>query len=80
MVRTIISLEDDDKRWLDDEAAREGVAMTEVVRRAVKQLRSELEHRSDFEAMLVATAGLGTGEDGLDVQRRLRDEWERRPS
>jgi hypothetical protein len=80
MVRTVISLDEDDKRWLDDEAAREGVAMTEVVRRAVRQLRTELEHRSDFEALLAATAGAGTGEDGLDVQRRLRDEWEQRPS
>jgi hypothetical protein len=78
MVRTIVSLDEDDKRWLDDEAARQGVPMTEVIRRAVKRLRSEGERTVDFERLLAATRGIGTGEDGLAVQRRLRDEWERR--
>jgi len=78
MVRTIVSLDEDDERWLDDEAARQGVPMTEVIRRAVKRLRSEGERTVDFERLLAATRGIGTGEDGLAVQRRLRDEWERR--
>lgn len=78
MVRTIVSLDEDDKRWLDDEAARQGVPMTEVIRRAVKRLRSEGERTVDFERLLAATRGIGTGEDGLAVQGRLRDEWERR--
>jgi hypothetical protein len=80
MVRTVISLDEEDKRWVDAEAVREGVPMTEVIRHAVKQLRLEMERAATFEARLVATVGIGSGEDGLDVQRRLRDEWERRPS
>lgn len=39
MVRTVISLDPDDKRWLDSKAREEKVAMTEVVRRAVKHYR-----------------------------------------
>jgi len=80
MVRTVVSLEEGDKRWLDAEAAREGVPMTEVIRQAVRRLRAEKERAASFEALLAATAGAGSGEDGLEVQRRLRDEWERRPS
>jgi hypothetical protein len=78
MVRTVVSLDEDDKRWLDNEAAREGVPMTEVIRRAVRRLRSEHERTADFDRLLAATRGIGSGEDGLEVQRRLRGEWERR--
>jgi hypothetical protein len=80
MVRTVVSLDEDGKRWLDAEAAREGVPMTELIRRAVGQLRRELERAAGFEALLTATAGIGSGEDGLAIQGRLRDEWERHPS
>ena len=80
MVRTIISLEEGDKRWLDAEAAREGVPMTELIRRAVRQLRRETERLAAFDAMLERTTGIGSGGDGLVVQGRLRDEWERHPA
>lgn len=80
MVRTVISLEEGDKRWLDAEAARQGVPMTEVIRRAVKLMRQERERAGELDALLAATRGIGSGEDDLEVQRRLRDEWERRPA
>jgi hypothetical protein len=80
MIRTVVSLDAEGKRWLDAEAAREGVPMTELIRRAVRQLRRETERLAAFDAMLERTAGIGSGEDGLVVQRRLRDEWERHPA
>lgn len=80
MIRTIISLEEGDKRWLDAEAAREGVPMTEVIRRAVRRMRQELERATELDALLAATRGIGSGEDGLEVQRRLRNEWQRHPA
>ena len=78
MVRTVISLDEEDKLWLDQKAASEGIPMTEIIRQAVKRLRSEEQGAQAFERLLRATAGLGSGEDGLAVQRRLRDEWRRR--
>lgn len=78
MVRTVISLDAEDKQWLDREASREGVTMTELVRRAVKRMRSEQAAARAFDRMLRNTSGIGRGEDGLAVQKRLRDEWERR--
>lgn len=80
MVRTIISLDEKDKRWLDRKAAREGIPMTELIRRAVKQFRSEEADASAFERLLRSTSGIASGEDGLAVQKRLRDEWQGRPA
>ncbi len=80
MIRTIVSLDEKDKRWLDRKAAREGIPMTELIRRAVKRLRSEETDAAAFDRLLRATSGIGSGEDGLAVQRRLRDEWQGRPA
>lgn len=76
MVRTVISLDEDDKLWLDRRAAEEGVPMTELIRRAVRLLRSQApaEHRS-LDELLVATSGLWKHGDGLRYQERLRGEW-----
>ncbi len=73
MVRTVISLEEEEKAWLDRKAEQEDVSMTEVVRRAVRRYREESElsvHR-----LLEKTSGIWSGEDGLSYQRRIRDEW-----
>lgn len=74
--RTLISLEDRDKEWLDAAAAREGAPATELVRRAVKLLRErEGLERQPFNEVLRRTRGLWRGGDGLAHQRKLRDEW-----
>jgi hypothetical protein len=74
--RTIISLDEDDKRWLDELAAQEDVPMTELIRRAVRLLRSrQTGDGRGLDELLSATAGTWKGEDGLSYQRRLRDEW-----
>ncbi|MFA6032506.1 MAG: ribbon-helix-helix protein, CopG family [Myxococcota bacterium] len=75
MTRTIIALNEGDKKWLDRQAAKEGISMAEVIRRAVQKLRAEKSNSEAFESLLKETAGIGSGEDGLTVQRRLRDEW-----
>ena len=78
MIRTVVSLPEDDKRWLDDEAEREGVSMTEVIRRAVSLLREAETRAKAFDDLLAATKGIGTGEDGVTLQRKLRGEWDGR--
>lgn len=76
MVRTIISISEDDKRWLEERAAQEGIPMTEVVRRALRQMREKAEREEPpTETLLSQTQGLWTKEDGLEYQRRLRGEW-----
>jgi len=76
MVRTVVSLEDDDKRWLDERAEEEGVPMTELIRRAVRLLRQQGgRKRPRFDELLNQTAGVWKHGDGLKYQHRIRREW-----
>lgn len=79
MVRTIVSIEEDDKTWLDLRAAEEQVSRAELIRKAVRFYRkaSETQARS-FGRLLQDTSGIWKGEDGLSYQLRLRDEWTER--
>lgn len=78
MVRTVISLTDSDKRWLDQQAALQHVPMTEVVRQAVQALRAARQQSSDdFNALLADTSDIWRHGDGLAWQQNARDEWAR---
>lgn len=73
MVRTVISIDDDIKLWIDIKAAQEGVSMTEVVRRALQLLKDQDALR--FEAELTKTSGIWSGGDGLEFQKKERESW-----
>ncbi len=73
MTKTVVALDNDIKQWIDLKAAQEGVPMTELVRRALRQYR-ELEETS-VDRLLSETSGIWTGGDGLEYQQRVRDEW-----
>ena len=76
MIRTLISLDPEDKLWLDRKAEEEEVPMTQLVRTAIRRYREECESAApSLERLLEETAGLLAGEDGLAVQLRLREEW-----
>ena len=79
MIRTVVSLDEDDKRWLDRRAQEEGVPMTELVRRAVRRLRAE-DERPSFDDVVEASRGIWKQGDGLKWQEELRREWDGRSS
>ena len=75
-VRTVISLSREDKVWLDAEAERQGVSMTEVVRSAVGNLRrSKGDGADNLNLLLQRTRGRWRRGDGLAYQKRIRSEW-----
>ena len=77
MIRTIISLDPEDKLWLDRKAEEENATMTEIVRQAIRRYREEHELASPpLERLLAETSGLWRQGDGLEYQRRLRQDWE----
>jgi hypothetical protein len=79
MTRTVVSLDPDDKAWLDRQARDRHVTMTEVVRIAVRRLRAAVESGEvSFDQLLDRTAGTWPRGDGLAYQRRLRTEWDSR--
>jgi hypothetical protein len=78
MIRTVISLDEPDKLWLDQQAALQNVPMTEVVRQAVRALRAARQQSGDdFAALIASTGGIWPNGDGLDWQQEIRDEWTR---
>jgi len=78
VVRTIISLEPETKQWLDRKAAREGVPMSRLVRRAVSEFRRRADGETvPVERLLARTKGIWKRGDGLSYQRAMRREWDR---
>ena len=63
MQRTIISLEPEYREWLADQAQREHVPQTEVVRRALRLYREKSESQApqSFEELARLTCGLQIG-------------------
>lgn len=78
MIRTVVSLDNSDKKWLDKQAHLRHVPMTEVVREAVHYYRNKVESEKQltFDELLAKTAGLWKKGDGLAYQKKLREEWD----
>lgn len=73
-MRFLADIPDDDVQWLDAVARAEGKSRAAVIRDAVTAFR----HR-DEKAGMEKYFGLwerhGSTVDGLDYERKLRDEW-----
>ena len=79
MTRTIISISDEDKAWLDHYSRRHHQSLAETVRQAVGHFRSRM-HRPVEDSVLEETAGIWRHKaiDGLTYTESLRGEWENR--
>jgi hypothetical protein len=73
MTRMLISLEENDRRWLEQRAQESGVPMSEVVRQAIRQAQEY--GRKPMKDLLASTKGLWRHGDGLRYQQRVRKEW-----
>ena len=73
----LIVLEPAQKSWLDRKARATGRPIAQLVCDAV-DLARRADHnasRSDWVEALYAIKGIKKGPDGLEIQRRRRDEW-----
>ena len=78
MIRTVISLDEESKEWLDQQARAENVSTAEIIRTAVRKYRDEKKREAlPLSELLTLTSGMWKGEDGLVYQRRLRKEWQK---
>ena len=73
--RTIITLPNEEKAWLEGYSKAHGISMAEGVRRALMLLRNA-EGQSTYTSLVKQTQGLWAVEDGLRCQEQLRSEWE----
>ena len=72
--RTIITLPEEDKRWLEGYSKAHSVSVAEAVRRAIRILRRASGQES-YRKLVDETRGIWKGDDGLQYQREIRSEW-----
>jgi hypothetical protein len=78
MVRTLISLPEEDKAWLDKMARSQRIATSALVRKAVAEFRSRTESDpGSFEKLHESVQGLWKKGDSVAYVRKLRKEWDR---
>ena len=76
MIRTVISLDPEDKRWLDQKSQETQKPIAALVRQAIRRMRQEDEAKSpSFDTLLEQTRGTWKGGDGLAYQQAIRSEW-----
>jgi hypothetical protein len=73
-LRTIITISENDKKWLENYSKTSGISMAEAIRQGISQLR-EKEEKNIFQVLLKETRGIWGKEDGLEYQEKLRLEW-----
>jgi hypothetical protein len=78
MTKTIISIPEDEKRWLASYGRRHRISSAEVVRLAISEFRRKKPEKS-LAAVLRETAGSWTSikGDSRDYVDAMRKEWER---
>ena len=77
MVRTVISLDEESKKWLEQQAREENISAAELIRTAVRKYRDEKRREAlPLKDLLKQTSGIWKPGDGLTYQRRLRKEWQ----
>ena len=79
MLRTIISIDEVDKKWIDQKAAKENKTMTAIIRQAIQFYRDFENKRIEFEKLSEKTRGIWKKGDGLKYQIAIRKEWDHRP-
>lgn len=81
MVRTLVNLDEKQKKWLDSLAKEKGVPMAYLVREAVAEYMihggQPKPKQPDLKELVKLTAGTWKGEDGLRYQLKMRKEWDR---
>ena len=77
MTRTIITLEDTDKRWLDRYSGRHSQSTAETIRLAIKEFQKKTRTES-YHKILMDTAGIlkGDANDSVRFVRKIREEWD----
>jgi len=78
MTRTIVSIPEDEKKWLESQGRRLRISSAEIIRRAIREYRLKESKRS-LAGVLRETAGTWTSVKGdtRDHVDALRREWER---
>jgi hypothetical protein len=72
--RTIITISEEDKMWLESYSNLHRVSVAESIRQGIRKLK-EAELFENYQALVQNTEGLWKKGDGLDYQKEIRSEW-----
>ncbi len=73
--RTIISIPEEMKVWLESYSKANHISMAEAIRKGISQLR-KTEGKTTYRSILNETKGLWQDGDGLEYQIKIRSEWD----
>jgi hypothetical protein len=72
--RTIITISEEDKRWLESYSSLNRVSVAEAIRQGIRKLK-EAELFENYQTLVQRTKGLWKQGDGLNFQKKIRAEW-----
>ena len=75
--RTIITLSEEDKRWLESYSNLHRMSVAEAIRRGIHKLK-EAEFLENYRTLVQNSRGLWGKGDGLVYQKKIRAEWDSR--
>lgn len=75
--RTIITIPEPDKRWLESYSSINRISMAEAIRRGIRKLK-EAEFTENYQSLVKNTKGKWKKGNGLAYQDKIRDEWNSR--
>ena len=73
-IRTIITLSEEDKKWLESYSNVHQVSVAEAIRQGIRRLK-DAELKETYRVLVQSTKGLWKKGDGLKYQRKIRSEW-----
>jgi len=72
--RTIITISEQEKRWLATYSGLHGVSLAEAIRRGIACLKTAEGHNA-YCQLVQNTAGIWKQGDALTYQKEIRSEW-----
>jgi len=75
--RTIITLPQEDKEWLEEYSKAHMLSVAQAICKGVRKLR-ETEGLQSYRALVEKTRGVWKQGDGLRYQVKSRSEWDRK--
>lgn len=75
--RTVITISNDDKSWIEAYSKSHNISMAEVIRKGIAELK-EKEAEGLYKTLVNETKGVWEKGDGLKYQKQIRAEWDER--
>jgi len=73
--RTIITLSEEDKQWLESYSRAHQVSLAEAIRQGIRRLK-DAELEKTYRTIVQNTRGIWKEGEGMKYQRKLRSEWD----